>query len=116
MFIHHWRCIIKKGSTSQHWRCTKISLPDDDDDDDDDEEEEEDDDDDDDDEEEEEEEEEDYYCHQKIYRARELFLGIISVILHRQITKNIRLELIWLFWHRGGPFCRDLFWMKQHKN
>ena len=25
-FIHRWRWIVKKGSTSQHWRCIKITL------------------------------------------------------------------------------------------
>ena len=26
-FIHRWRWIVKKGNTSQHWRCVKSSLP-----------------------------------------------------------------------------------------
>ena len=27
VFKHRWRWIVQKGSTSQHWRCIKISLP-----------------------------------------------------------------------------------------
>ena len=26
-FVHRWRWIAKNGSTSQHWRCIKVSLP-----------------------------------------------------------------------------------------